>query len=139
VPLQVLWIPEFFKARGAHSASLYAETFAVAAANLPGETKRLCISTLCDICIKPVFIQTITIGFLAPNTAHVRSACTDFAQPAATKAAALLVISDESGSFHALLLHKFTHNDEGLGVQEPPAWTADTLPHELCCHQVCFA
>jgi hypothetical protein len=35
--LQVLWIPEFFKARGAHSASLYAETFAVAAANLPGK------------------------------------------------------------------------------------------------------
>jgi len=34
--LQVLWIPEYFKARGAHSASLYAETFAVAAANLPG-------------------------------------------------------------------------------------------------------
>lgn len=33
---QVLWIPEYFKARGAHSASLYAETFAVAAANLPG-------------------------------------------------------------------------------------------------------
>lgn len=35
--LQVLWIPEFFKARGAHTASLYAETFAVAAANLPGK------------------------------------------------------------------------------------------------------
>jgi hypothetical protein len=32
----VLWIPEFFKARGAQSASLYAEAFAVAAANLPG-------------------------------------------------------------------------------------------------------
>jgi hypothetical protein len=38
---QVLWIPEYFKARGAHSASLYAETFAVAAANLPGEASRV--------------------------------------------------------------------------------------------------
>eukprot|EP00879_Flechtneria_rotunda_P009853 GHRR01010305.1.p1 GENE.GHRR01010305.1~~GHRR01010305.1.p1 ORF type:complete len:541 (+),score=182.46 GHRR01010305.1:268-1890(+) len=32
----VLWIPEYFKARGAGEASLYAEAFAVAAANLPG-------------------------------------------------------------------------------------------------------
>lgn len=32
----VLWIPEYFKARGAGDSSLYAESFAVAAANLPG-------------------------------------------------------------------------------------------------------
>lgn len=32
----VLWIPEYFKARGAGNSSLYAESFAVAAANLPG-------------------------------------------------------------------------------------------------------
>ncbi|WIA21848.1 hypothetical protein OEZ85_004224 [Tetradesmus obliquus] len=32
----VLWIPEYFKARGAGDSSLYAQTFAVAAANLPG-------------------------------------------------------------------------------------------------------
>lgn len=32
----VLWIPEYFKARGAGSSSLYAQAFAVAAANLPG-------------------------------------------------------------------------------------------------------
>lgn len=32
----VLWLPEYFKIRGAGEASLYAQTFAVAAANLPG-------------------------------------------------------------------------------------------------------
>jgi VNT family MFS transporter (synaptic vesicle glycoprotein 2) len=32
----VLWIPEYFKRRGAAGSSIYAETFAVAAANLPG-------------------------------------------------------------------------------------------------------
>jgi len=45
----VLWIPEYFKARGAGQASLYAETFAVAAANLPGDVKKAQHST--DPCV----------------------------------------------------------------------------------------
>lgn len=37
----VLWIPEYFKRRGAEGSSMYAETFAVALANLPGNIASL--------------------------------------------------------------------------------------------------
>ena len=40
----VLWIPEYFKRRGAPTGSIYAETFAVAAANLPGARVRPALS-----------------------------------------------------------------------------------------------
>lgn len=43
----VLWIPEYFKIRGAGKTNIYAETFAVACANLPGKgmyRKQVCLA-----------------------------------------------------------------------------------------------
>jgi hypothetical protein len=78
--MQVLWIPEFFKARGVHSASLYAETFAVAAANLPGTLHVggaglvVCVCVCVVVCVWMCVCVGVWVGgYNQHNTHHIDS------------------------------------------------------------------
>lgn len=77
----VLWLPEYFKQRGAQESSLYAQSFAISLANLPGQIPYLCAHIFLFLCFSQP-VDVVDYGRERKCNSAVAELCRPAGQPA---------------------------------------------------------